>query len=144
VLLIATGAIHSFRLWRVFLLILAGMGSIVLMIWAIRSSGYDYQSADDFRERDAVSGHYGFVVLGEHLTVNYTWPEKFQVWEKTVIVPDMPGGMGPPPSLTKIAVKFPAYLVIGMSCGLIMLGTIQMQAMSKLRHEAELTNKNKP
>jgi hypothetical protein len=132
-LLIATGAIHSLRLWRAFLLMLAGMGCIVLMIWAIRSSGYDHQSADDFRDRDTASGHYGFVLLGEHLTVNYTWPEKFQVWEKTVIVPDMPGGMGPPPGLTKIAVKFPAYLVIGLSCGLVMLGTLQMRAGNRSR-----------
>jgi hypothetical protein len=127
VMLIATGAIHSFHLWRGFLLILGGMGGIVLMICAIRSSGYDNQSADDFRERDTASGHYGFVLLGEHLTVNYTWPEKFQVGGETVIVSNLPGGMGPPPGLTRIVIQFPAYLVIGMNCVLIMLGTLQMR-----------------
>ena len=60
-----------------------------------------------------------------------------------MVVPDLPGGMGPPPGLTKIAVKFPAYLVIGLSCGLIMLGTLQMRAITKLHHEPDGTKKHK-
>jgi serine/threonine protein kinase len=127
VLLLATGAIRSFRMGRALLLILAGIGSIVLMVWAIRSSGYDYQAEDNFREGSVLEGNYGFVLLGEHLTVHYTWPGKFQSGWKGTTVPDMPGGMGQPPGLTKAVVKFPAYLVIGVSCALIMLGVIQMR-----------------
>jgi serine/threonine protein kinase len=143
-LLIATGAVRFFLFWRASLLILAGIGSILLMVWSIRSSGYDHQAADNFREHGALSGRYGFVVLGEHLTVNYTWPDKFQVWEKTVIVKDLPGGMGPPPGLTKIVIRYPAYLVIGIGCGLIMLGSIQMRATSKLPHVPNSTKESKP
>jgi predicted Ser/Thr protein kinase len=127
VLLLATGAIRSFRAGRAFLLILAGIGSIVLMVWAIRSSGYDSQAADDFRGHDVVWGQYSFVVLGEQLTVNYLPGYQFQVGWKRTTVPDMPGGMGPAPGLTRTTAKFPAYLVIGISCALIILGTIQMR-----------------
>jgi|SRR5579884_4129426 len=144
VLLLATGAIRSLRLWRASLLVLAGIGSIVLMVWAIRSSGYDSQSADNFREQSAISGRYSFFVLGEHFTVNYTWPDKFQVWDKTVTVPDLPGGMGSPPGLTKAVIKYPVYLVIGIGCGLMLIGTLQMCTTPKLPHKPNFTKENTP
>jgi len=97
------------------------------MVWAIRSSGYDYQAEDNFRAGSVLEGNYGFVLLGEHRTIHYTWPGKFQVgWQRTV-VPDMPGGMGQPPGLTKTAVKLPAYLIIAISCALVILGALQMR-----------------
>ncbi len=133
VFLIATGAIRSVQLGRATLLMLAGMGCVVLMVWAIRLSGHDDQAVNDFHDRDTISGRYSFVLLGERITINYTWPDKFQVWGKTVLVPDLPGGMGSPPGLTKTAIKFPAYLVIGLSCALVLLGAMQMRVKSRLR-----------
>ncbi len=142
VFIISTMAIRSFRPGGAFL-ILAGIGSILLMVLAIRSSGYDYEAADDFRQQSPLEGNYGFVLLGEHLTVHYTWPDKFQIWGKKVIVPDMPGGMGSPPGLTKTVVKFPAYLVIGIGCGLVLLGSIQLRGTSRRHHEPDLTKEGK-
>jgi predicted Ser/Thr protein kinase len=144
VFLVATAAIRSFRLGSALLLILAGIGSVLLMVWAIRSSGYDYGATDDYRQHSSLEGNYGFVLLGEHLTVHYIWPDKFQVWGKKVIVPDMPGGMGQPPGLTKAAIKFPAYLVIGIGCGLVILGAIQMAVASRLRHQPTAAKDNQP
>ena len=143
VLLIAMGANRSFRWGRAALLILAGIACMLFMNWAIRSSGYDYEAADDFRQQSPREGNYGFVLLGERLTIRHTWPDKFQVWGKKAIVPDMPGGMGQPPGLTKAAIKSPAYLMIGVGCGLVILGILQMAVASKLRHEPTATKENK-
>jgi ribosomal protein L7/L12 len=131
VLLLGTGIIHSRRLWRSVLLILTGMASIVLLFWAIWSSGYDARSTDDFRVRDTASGQYGFVVLGEPLTVRYTWADKFEVGGKTTIVSAMPGGMGPPPGLTKVIIKSPLYMIIGLCFGLVLLGALQVRTEKK-------------
>jgi serine/threonine protein kinase len=139
VLVIATGSIQSGRLWRSLLLIFTGMASIVLLVWAILSSGYDSQSPDSFRERDTASGHYSFIVLGERQTVDYTWPDKFRVGVQTTTVPDLPGGMGPPPGLTKVAIEPPAYTMIGLCFGLVLLGAWQMRTGLRPRPQSSVT-----
>jgi predicted Ser/Thr protein kinase len=130
-LFIATSVLDSFPLWRSVLVVFAGWGVLSATVWAIRLSGWNA-----FHDSPP-AGEYCFDVLGDRLTIKYTWPREFQVSGKTTAV-EMPGGKGEPPGLTSVAIKFPAHVVIGLGFALVLLGTLQIR-WGLMQHHRPLT-----
>jgi hypothetical protein len=135
-LLVATSFIEPIPPWRSCLIILAGMGSILVMGLSIQSNGrltdVSKLTGDPVQ---GVQGEYRFVVLGNGITITYTIPKgEFHVLGKSTVV-NLPGGKGLPSGLTRVAMTFPAYLIIAISLGLLLLGTLQLRGvLMRRRH----------
>jgi Protein kinase domain len=125
-LLIATAFIGPVPPWRSVLIILAGMGSILMMGLAIRLNGPTIYHAPG-----GASGTYIFNVLGADVTVSYTVPKgEFQVsGGKTTLVKLPRDIVLPPDDRTRVSITFPAYMILALSSGLLLVGAIQLRGV---------------
>ncbi len=129
-LLVATSFIEPIPLWRSLLIILSGMAAIVALGWAVLSPDSSRLAYEVRPEH----GSYTYVIFGKYVAIDYAIPGgEFRVGGKTTRI-EMPGGRGLPPALTKVGIGPAAYIIVALSCCLLLLGTIQLRGVLRRRH----------